>query len=368
MALSSLCCWLLPLYTITLRSLSTITDHFGFSLSTITNFKNNKGRLLIRISKMDDFMAGLLKHGIRASAPGETRKRPKQIMQKEDTNMDIDTMEDVQMANGDSNLTIQDAQMTRDEGVSLCTMDDQQEESDKSKPQCLFLSRLPGELRQHIYEQALTDFQMHGLIYKHPDITHPSRSTQASQIVSSLTNKTSLPASLPTEDETESQITKMVDEVIKFHPFILLQNHQITSEYSGAARKYIIHALAINVTSLPLLRSWSSIPRNELARVKLTIDFGRLTNDVDHARVREHIVAFVASLPNLVDLQLVYKHDQIMSPTTHALINDWQTVRYELVYDLLPLLKKKLRGKKEKTVKIFPFVTARGGWNRVQFP
>lgn len=63
----------------------------------------------------------------------------------------------------------------------------------------------------------------------------------------------------------------------------------------------------------------------------------------------------------------MYKHDEVMNRTTNTLVNDWQTIRYELLYDLLPLLRM-VQGGKEKTVRIFPFVTARGGWNRVQFP
>ncbi|TLD25703.1 hypothetical protein E2P81_ATG09360 [Venturia nashicola] len=269
-------------------------------------------------------------------------------------------MQDVQMDEADSAFTMQDAQM--DEADSLCTMVNQQNSSQKSTPKdrITFLTKLPAEMRNHIYDQALTNCPVHTLIYKHPDITHPSLATQAA---SRLAKKAGILAA----DPAESRITKIIDKVIKNHPFILLSNRQITFEYSGCARKHIIHALGIDVSSLVLLRTWSKIPRNELARLKLTINFGGLTNDVNHAHVREHIVAFIKTLPNLVDLQILYKHDELMNLITSSLMNDWQTIRYELLYDLLPLLKK-IQGGKQKTVRIFPFVTMRGGWKRIQFP
>lgn len=322
-------------------------------------------------------MHQLQKHGIRASAPEGPNK--KQKMNEEDTDMDMDIIEDVQMADGDSNFTIKDAQIGG-EGSNITIKDAQmggedllrttedQQKSNKSIPTGPFLS-LPGELRQIIYEKHLSDCQtVLGLIYKHPDITHASLGPTGaiSKLSSNKTGRVPIPAN-QTESQIESQLTKMIGAVIKPHPFILLKNRQITSEYSGAARKYIIHALTINVVSLPLLHTWSNIPLQELTRLKLTIDFGNLTNNVDPSRVRDHIVSFVEKMPNLVDLQILYRHASVVNQITGNLMNDWQTIRYELVYDLLPLLKK-MKGKKEKTIRIFPFVMERGGWNRVQFP
>lgn len=121
----------------------------------------------------------------------------------------------------------------------------------------------------------------------------------------------------------------------------------------------MVHGLTINVISLHLLHTWSNIPLHELTRLKLTIDFGKLTNEVDHSRVRDHIVSSVEKMPNLLDLQILYRHASVVNQITGNLMNDWQTIRYELVYDLLPLL---------KTIRIFQFVMELRGWNRVQFP
>ncbi|RDI80139.1 hypothetical protein Vi05172_g9893 [Venturia inaequalis] len=202
---------------------------------------------------------------------------------------------------------------------------------------------------------------MSSLIYRHQAITHPPQTD------------TTPSKETPTEAQTESQITKMVDAVLKSHPMILLHNHQITSEYSGRARSHIIHALTTNVSALPHLHTTHpTLPLTTLTRLKLTIDFGNRTNDVDHARVREHIVAFAGMMPQLVDLQIVYRHEQVVDRVTNVVVNDWQTVRYELVYDMLPLLrgvgKVGMGMGRERRVRIFPFVTASGGWNRVQFP
>lgn len=318
-----------------------------------------------------DFVAGLLKHGIRALEPEQARKRLKKMVMEEDVDtdmdMDVDMMEDIQMANGDSCFTMRDGEDSlytmRDEEDSRNTMNDQQNPNQETTPKDIspFLTKLPAEMRNHIYDQILTDCHMSSLIYKHPAITHPPQTD------------TTPSKETPTEAQTESQITKMVDAVLKSHPMILLHNHQITSEYSGRARSHIIHALTTNVSALPHLHTTHpTLPLTTLTRLKLTIDFGNRTNDVDHARVREHIVAFAGTLPQLVDLQIVYRHEQVVDRVTNVVVNDWQTVRYELVYDLLPLLrgvgKVGMGMGRERRVRIFPFVTASGGWNRVQFP
>ncbi|KAE9970271.1 hypothetical protein BLS_004993 [Venturia inaequalis] len=257
-----------------------------------------------------DFVAGLLKHGIRALEPEQARKRLKEMVMggdvDTDMDMDVDMMEDIQMANEDSCFTMQDGEDSlytmRDED-SLNTKNDQQTPNQETTPKDIgpFLTKLPAEMRNHIYDQILTDCHMSN--------TTPSKET-------------------PTEAQTESQITKMVDAVLKSHPMILLHNHQITSEYSGRARSHIIHALTTNVSALPHLHTTHpTLPLTTLTRLKLTIDFGNRTNDVDHASVRGQIVAFARTLPQLVDLQIVYRHEQVVNPVTNVLMNDWQTVR-----------------------------------------
>ncbi|QDS68494.1 hypothetical protein FKW77_010861 [Venturia effusa] len=281
---------------------------------------------------MDTFLQKLEKHGIRVSADEPASKRQK--MDVEETAADGDVMEDIQMADGASISMLSDVQMI--EGDSRTTKDGQQKpEKDTPKrhyptamdiiPEQEFL-KLPAEMRQLIYEAYLSDCQtVNGLIYQHPAITNPSSLPPAP----TYQNKAAPTTATSTETQIEQQITNTITTVLKPHPFVLLNNHQITSEYSGAARKYMIHALTIPVTTLHLLPTWPSttIPRAELTRLKLTIDFGRLTNDVDHARVRADIVAFVHSMPKLVDLQILFVHELVRDVGTGLLLNDWQVVR-----------------------------------------
>lgn len=161
-------------------------------------------------------------------------------MNEEDTEIDLDIMEDVQMAGGDSNTIIKDAQIRGEDsniiikdaqmgGEDLLRTIEDQQKSNKSIPTGPFLS-LPGELRQIIYEEHLSDCQtVLGLILKHPDITHASLvSTGASQPVSNLARGKKPTTPNQTKDQIESQLTRMIDAVKKnpsLHPPQKPSNH-----------------------------------------------------------------------------------------------------------------------------------------------
>jgi hypothetical protein len=128
------------------------------------------------------------------------------------------------------------------------------------------------------------------------------------------------------------------------------------------AHNHIIHSLALSLRNLALLVSFTGVPRDSIYRLKLTINFGTLVNQITLAPVRSQIVAFISTLKNLNDLQIILTHIPIVDDGT--VMTDWQNVRYELLYWMMPTLKGIVKGER---VRIFPFVDGRG-WNRVEFP
>lgn len=266
--------------------------------------------------------------------------------------LDGDMLEDVQM----------------DEGYSLAISN----ASTETPPLGIFLG-LPGELRQKIYEEYLKGYpKVDELIYEHPDVTAPTLfPVKGIPKVTSLVQQAGSVAVVAHpatyEDQTANRLSKIVHNVVKTHHFLLLQNRQIYSEYAGVARRHIIHSLSLDIRNVPFLQSWSSIPLSELARLKLTIRFGSSASNVEHDIVRDHIVHFVASLPNLVDLQIVFTHAYMRQTAAGLWVGtDWQLIRWELFHYLMPLLREATT-KKKAVIRIFPFVTM--AWGRSEeFP
>jgi hypothetical protein len=121
-----------------------------------------------------------------------------------------------------------------------------------SPPLGSFLS-LPRELRQLIYEEHLTSCpQVEQLAYTHPDITIQSqpgqevRRTKGKLVASKAAVTSPTPPQRPKE-QTEDQPTKIVNVVVQYHPFMLLNNRQ--SEMNTVAQRRSISSMPSPSTS-----------------------------------------------------------------------------------------------------------------------